>query len=174
MRNDNQPGQAVASSNYAPSVPISLYREVNAELQSTKAAMDALKTQNQQLLKQNQQLRQEIDKAVQASLTLRQVANGLNGNAAESTTPQRISAPDAELPPPPPAKFFGVDSPFPAEAMVYEEDSKPRRKIQIEAEAASRELGGWWLVMAIVLIIVTAFGAGFLLVRPFLTPSSSK
>lgn len=181
MRNENQPGQAVANS-YSPSVPISLYREVTAELQSTKASMDALKTQNQQLIKQNQQLRQEIEKAVQSALHLRQTANGMTPPSEPQSKAQRpVSAPDLEMsytapvmPPAPPAQFFGVESPFPTEELVYEEDSRPRRKIAIEAESVRRELGGWWLGAAILFIVITAFGAGFLLVRPFLMPSNSK
>lgn len=182
MRNENQPGQAVAPNSYAPSVPISLYREIAAELQATKAAMDALKNQNKQLTKQNQQLRQEIEKAVQSALTLRQVATSITPPSEVKTPLPRVTAPDLELsytsapmmPPAPPAKLFGVDSPFPNEELVYEEDSKPRRKMQLEAEPSARELGGWWLAIAIVLIVITAFGAGFLLVRPFLLPSNSK
>jgi hypothetical protein len=38
-------------------------------------------------------------------------------------------------------------------------------------ERRSRDLGGLWLMLTIVLIMVTAFGAGFFVVRPLL-PSS--
>lgn len=59
----------------------------------------------------------------------------------------------------------------PAEKLVIEEDSKPRRKVQLEKES-SGEVSGWWLGLVIVMIVVTAFGAGFLIVRPLLTPNS--
>jgi hypothetical protein len=182
-RNSNS---APAGNGYAPSVPISIYKEVAAELQTTKAAMDALKTQNQQLIKQNQQLRQEIERAVQAALTLRQATGAMPVvNEVPAPRSQHVVVPDLELediemeesyqapvPPPPPARYLGIDSPFPPEQLVYEEDSKPRRKMTLDAESTKRELGGWWLAIAIIAIILTAFGAGFLLVRPFLMPSS--
>jgi hypothetical protein len=175
-----------APAGYAPSVPISIYKEVATELQTTKAAMDALKVQNQQLIKQNQQLRQEIERTVQAALTLRQVAGSVPPTQ-DAPAPQVHHAvvPDLELdeiemeeeyeasvPPPPPARYLGIDSPFPPENLVYEEDSKPRRKIKLDAESMKGELGNWWLAIAIIAIILTAFGAGFLLVRPFLLPSN--
>ncbi|NJR67262.1 MAG: hypothetical protein HC771_00325 [Synechococcales cyanobacterium CRU_2_2] len=37
-----------------------------------------------------------------------------------------------------------------------------------------RELSAWWLVVMVLFIVVTAFGTGFMLVRPFLDPSPSQ
>jgi hypothetical protein len=178
------------ASGYAPSVPISVYREVVAELQATKTTMDTLKKQNQLLALQNQQLRQEIEKTVQSALHLRQTANEMSAinPDAPSTMPVRL-----DLDPEPEPKFQipvmpsrsststkrnaegSVESKlqnpsFSMQDLVIEEDSKPRRKLQLEKESAS-ELSGWWLTAVIGLIIVTAFGAGFLIVRPLL-PSS--
>ncbi len=45
---------------YSPSVPISVYRELAAELQAAEALLDSLNAQNQHLAKHNQKLRQEI------------------------------------------------------------------------------------------------------------------
>ena len=169
------------ASSYAPSVPISLYREVTAELQAAKLAMESLKTQNQQLAKQNQQLRQEIEKTVQSALTLRQAANGMPtiNPDAPPAPPMRLDLvqeiePKFQIPmmPARPMKSEPRFEPVAVheEDLVIEEDSRPRRKIKLEAESSS-ELGGWWLAVAIALIVVTAFGAGFLIVRPLL-PSS--
>jgi len=47
---------------YSPSVPLSVYRELAAELQAAEAMLDSCNAQNQHLAKQNQQLRQEISK----------------------------------------------------------------------------------------------------------------
>src|ERR671932_193136 len=58
---------------YSPSVPISVYRELAAELQTAQAMLDSLKAQNQQLVKQNQQLRQEVEKVVQSAQHLQQI-----------------------------------------------------------------------------------------------------
>ncbi|NDJ18413.1 hypothetical protein [Myxacorys almedinensis] len=193
MQNANHSGQAVPSSPpaYAPSVPISLYREVTAELQATKTTLDAIKQQNQQLVQQNQRLHHEIEKAVQSALNLRQAAIGVsrlaevNMAAQDSSKPMSrfeglskvdvapVAAPATFRAPTLAPKSISFDSPFPAETLVTEEDSKPRRKVSLESESAGNSLGGWWLGVAIALIVVTAFGAGFLIVRPLL-PSSSK
>ncbi len=185
-RNVNSSGQAPATPapSYSPSVPISLYREVTAELQASKATIDALKTQNQQLAKQNQFLRQEIEKAVQSALTLQKTANAIGSIEIDLPTvePPKASqasyrAPDSEpvfqlptMPPRPSAKPKIVEAAVAAEELVIEQDSKPRRKAQLE-KASGRDLNGWWLGLVIVMIVVTAFGAGFLVVRPLL-PSS--
>jgi len=48
---------------YLLSVPLSVYRELAAELQAAEAMLDSCNAQNQHLAKQNQQLRQEISKS---------------------------------------------------------------------------------------------------------------
>ncbi|MCG5056491.1 MAG: hypothetical protein KA714_00305 [Limnoraphis sp. WC205] len=64
-----------ATNAYSPSVPISLYREVTAELQASKTTLNSLKTQNQQLVQQNQQLRRELENLTQAAIQLQQAIN---------------------------------------------------------------------------------------------------
>jgi len=59
------------------SVPISVYRELAAELQTAEAMLDSLNAQNQQLVQQNQHLRQEIEKVVQSALHMQQVVASL-------------------------------------------------------------------------------------------------
>ena len=68
-----------ASTQYAPSVPMTVYRELAAELRANKAVIDSLNSRNQQLLQQNQMLKQEIHNVVQASMSL--------GRAAGIATP---------------------------------------------------------------------------------------
>ena len=63
-----------ASTPYAPSVPMSVHRELAAELRANKAVIDSLNNRNEQLLKQNQRLKQEIHQVVQAALSLGQTA----------------------------------------------------------------------------------------------------
>ena len=63
-----------APTRYAPSVPMSVYRELAAELRANKAVIDSLNSRNQQLLEQNQRLKQEIHNVVQATLNLGQFA----------------------------------------------------------------------------------------------------
>jgi hypothetical protein len=184
MRNPKPSGQAPTpqpASAYSPSVPISLYREVTAELQASKAMVDALKTQNQQLAKQNQYLRQEIEKAAQSTLHLRQVVSNLPPVNADTPQVPRVeimpdfeadySAPTVQRPPAPSKTFRSeaIESPFVSNELVFEQDSQPLRKIQ--SEKRSSELNGWWLGLIIVMIVVTAFGTGFLIVRPLLPAS---
>lgn len=182
-RSINLPPQAPATG-YAPSVPISVYREVIAELQATKNSVEAMKIQNQQLAKQNQQLRQEIERTVQAALQLRQVSNAMPGiNPAAPPAPRLDLMPEVEaasfqipvmpprIPLAPKPEPVPSSLEFPEEKLVIEEDSKPRRKIKPEQDTHF-ELSGWMLGLVIALIVVTAFGAGFLLVRPLLSPSS--
>lgn len=178
-------GQSASSASaYSPSVPISLYREVTAELQTSKATVEALKAQNQQLAKQNNYLRQEVEKAALTTLHLRQVVSNLP--PVNMDLPQiphveimpleaGFSAPAASRPPAPPLpKHYQVGStepPFLSDDLVFEQESQPRRKIQ--SDKRPTELSGWWLGMIIVMIVVTAFGTGFLIVRPLL-PSANK
>ncbi|MGV0025902.1 hypothetical protein [Phormidesmis priestleyi] len=178
MRNINPSGQIPpAASAYSPSVPISLYREVTADLQAAKTTMEALTQQNQQLAKQNQQLRQEIEKAAQSAIHLRQIVTNLPPVApADLPILHTETAIDPSIPtmpsrPPIAPKPSRTEAAFSADTIVYEQESQPRRKIQSEKKPS--ELGGWWLGLVIVLIVISAFGMGFLIVRPLL-PSSNK
>lgn len=65
---------AAPASGYAPTVPMSVYRELSAELQASKAMLDSLNQQNQQLARQNQQFRQEIERLSASALNLQQIA----------------------------------------------------------------------------------------------------
>jgi hypothetical protein len=121
---------------YSPSVPLSLYRELAAELQAAQVKLDSLNAQNQQLAKQNQQLRQEIETAVQSVLHLQQVVKQEPTNLVYSE------------------KLF-----------TEQEQGRYRRP---EPPESPSQISGWGLAIAILLIIATAFGAGFLIVRPLL------
>lgn len=126
------------SHSYSPSVPLSVYREVTTELQAAKAMLNSLHTQNQQLVKQNQQLRQEIEKVVQSVLHAQQIA--------DATT-----------------KVNSLKNTFTAVEEV-EVDSY-RRRSQLESVSHG---SGWGLAIAILVIVVTAFSGGYLLVRPLI------
>jgi uncharacterized membrane protein len=163
---------------YSPSVPISLYREVATELQSVKTNVESLRLQNQELTQQNQQLRVEIERVVQSALQLRQVADAHHaGHLATSDTLQPdlevyFEAPPAPVPQPAAPKTGKSEQPEPPgsqqpsqKPFFTEQPSLPRRKPD---SPRSSDVGGWWLVLAIVVIVVTAFGTGFLIVRPLL------
>ena len=171
-------GQAAANG-YAPSVPISVYRELAAELQATRAMLDSLNNQNQHLVKQNQQLRTEVDKVVQSALQLQKVAGSQPTLSQSVRAEVAYTRPDIVIEPsyftPEPARSTPRSfnpRPEPSEPTVvaeklYTEQSETRPRRSSQSDKAP-ELGGFWLAAVILLIVVSAFGAGFLIVRPFL------
>ncbi|MCY7383810.1 MAG: hypothetical protein LH628_14730 [Microcoleus sp. CAN_BIN18] len=181
------------SNTYSPSVPISLYREVTAELQAAQAMLDSLKTHNQQLVQQNQQLRREVETVVQVSQQLQQVVNSAQ-SVTQTGMPQMPSVKfnfSVEPEPPAPATSRANSSvpqppqtvafPFPLpeaqltaapmpdtlpEKLFTEVPETPYR-VRSQPKKAS-DLNGLWLTIAIFLIVIAAFGTGYLVVRPLL------
>ncbi|MDX2216956.1 MAG: hypothetical protein SFY66_27065 [Oculatellaceae cyanobacterium bins.114] len=193
------PAGQSAGNGYAPSVPITVYRELAAELQATKAMMESMTAQNQHLVRQNQLLRQEIERVVHSALTLQQIAGGSQSPVAArngvpngvivapstATHPEAIAdlvrqaarppqprversapTPDMATPAAPPAQ------PTPSEPndaltndLFSEIAEEPHRH---EKRPPAKDMGGFWLTATIAVIVVTAFGAGFLVVRPLL------
>ncbi|XGV96838.1 MAG: hypothetical protein ACAF41_29455 [Leptolyngbya sp. BL-A-14] len=162
----------------APSVPISLYREVATELKAAQAKVETLTVQNQQLSQQNQQLRVEIERVVQTALQLRQTADAYlpthqlpahpvpvppsqtQGLELHFQTPAApVNAPNAVVP-----EMLEPGTTAPR-SLFTEQEGKLRQAAPKERTA---EMGGWWLAIVICLIIVTAFGTGFFIVRPLL------
>lgn len=156
------------NSGYAPSVPISVYRELSAELQATKTLLDSLNCQNQQLSQQNQQLKQEIERVVQSALNLRQVAQSQPptgwGMPPQPDAIDSVAAPQVR----PPARVSRPvrDKNKPPVREEFTEQQEPRPRIQ---PASQKEIGGVWLVLLIGAIVITAFGAGFMVIRPLLS-----
>lgn len=155
-----------STNTYSASVPISIYRELGAELQAAKVMLDSLNAKNQQLAKQNQQLRQEVEKVVQSAQYLQQVVDSFEENRVEkpsvvSSEPRlAASVPRIDFPPLP-----NDDPPAYTEAFVFEQnESRPSRA----SSDGFSDINGWVLVVAILAIVLTAFGAGFLVVRPLL------
>jgi regulator of replication initiation timing len=162
---------AAPASVLGATVPISLYREISADLHITRTDLDALKTQNQELTRHNQQLRLEIERVVQTALRLRQVADVSNGSGAialemfEEQAPSTLQASEARLMLE--SAAIGNLTPLTASArpLVIEQDSQLRGAAKSDAVA---EVNTWWLIAVICLIVLSAFGTGFLLVRPLL------
>lgn len=172
---------------YSPSVPISVYRELAAELQAAQTTIDSLKSQNQQLVKQNQQLQQQVEKVVHSAQHLQQIVSSFSGAAAPNhmeiprSKPARQPEPQPVAPPPPPphhhdpresviefpASFQDEPefSPYSETVVIEQEDTRIRRPVHSDGGA---DVNGWMLIIAILLIVLTAFGTGFLIVRPLL------
>ena len=174
---------STAKYTYSPSVPLSVYRELAAELQAVEATLDSLDAQNQQLARQNQQLRQEIEKAVQSVFHLKQVADSAGVLGWHDAHPASVKSKIPNYPAAtrqvqrsqPPAGVQSVSvRPFPnrktgsglsEKISIEQEQGRYRRRSQPEIAS---QTSGWWLAIAILLIMVTAFSAGYLLVRPLL------
>ncbi len=181
------------SNTYSPSVPISLYREVTAELQAAQAMLDSLKTHNQQLVQQNQQLRREVETVVQVSQQLQQVVHSAQ-NVTQTGMPQMppvkfnfsvepvgpapaTSRANSSVPQPPQTVAFPfplpeaepIAPPMPQTVpeQLFTEIPETPYRVRSQAKKAS-DLNGLWLAIAIFLIVIAAFGAGYLVVRPLL------
>ena len=197
MQNSNTSSQTIPNTNnngYSPSIPISLYREVTAELQGTKAQLESVQAHNQQLVQQNQNLRREIEKLIRAAMQLQQTASTAQA-ASQVTVPQMPSIqpktqPQWEPPayvPTPPSPVAGAPESYP-EAFrtsptlpTTEPDTPPTdfpehlftelpdesRDRPIQSRQAP-DISGVWLMVAIFLIVVAFFGAGYWVVRPLL------
>ncbi|NEQ43977.1 MAG: hypothetical protein F6K00_10630 [Leptolyngbya sp. SIOISBB] len=228
-------GRAVAPSSYAPSVPISVYRELAAELKTTQSTLDALTQQNHEIIRQNQLLRTEIQRFVHSATQLGHFAGGMPAETYPVAQESSPIAPPAEmfmdsieesLPPPPPptpqrppvrvpelSQTAPPNAPPPAppvptdkrpqgrggerhgtassrvnSAIVPHPKGKKRDRSRPAPDAksyrlfteqpdegrplskvASRsDLGNLWLATTILVVVVSAFGAGFLIMRPLL------
>ena len=87
-----------------PSVPLSVYRELVKELQTTQARVEFLQSQNQRLVKSNRQLRQEIETVVAQGRRLKKVVQGFERNPIEEPSflipvrPRLVTPPSPSLP----------------------------------------------------------------------------
>jgi hypothetical protein len=180
MQNPGTDRPATPNNAYSPSVPISVYRELSAELQAAHAMLEVLNSQNQQLLQQNQRLYQEIEKVVQSTQNLQQVAAGipftgmpsLNG----SNLPRISSNPLGLLPEANNAGWSGNRGLPPGQSIAPEElaiDQEEGRNRRISANPKTSDVNGWMLLLAILLIIITAFGTSFLIIRPLFSGNNS-
>lgn len=167
------------ASNQVPSVPITVYRELATELQMTHAQVDSLSLQNRRLTEQNQQLRQEISRIVQSALQLQHIVDSFQpGSFAipdtfESAPPYAPASPPSGLPgerpgpTAPPVSFQEATGMAPPAPRFTEQPESPR-PVRMRPPR-SHDMSGLWLAVMIFVIIVTAFSAGFFIMRPFLT-----
>lgn len=243
----SQSGYQSSQAGYQASVPVTVYRELAAELQSTQAKLSFFQLQNDQLTKQNQMLLQEFEAIaqstdrVQAILAqsnlpdskLTEVLAGIRASSQVNPAPSRnnpqpqgrppVAKPRPEVKPTPQASprkvavqkttnaiqealsrarqiatdstpqndnesmvsealyydssFAAFEAPAPASTRktkalpkleIREEiSSSPLRNESMEEATESTGLSGWVLTVTIVAIVLTSFGAGYLLMRPF-------
>ena len=151
---------------YSPSVPISVYKELAAQLQATQAKLNSLNAENYALAQQNHQLRQEIEKAVQSVIRLQQIVDSTVPYNLRSDQTNQSSSVRAMHRRKKTIKTPVIDLPLKQSSKprlhTEQEDSRYRRR----GSATASEVNGWGLAIAILLIIISAFGAGYLIVGP--------
>lgn len=172
---------------YSPSVPISVYRDLATELHASQAKLDSLSAQNQQLVQENQLLRQEIKKAVESVLRLQKLVDSqpkVSFHTASQFIPDDKSQTKRPVTPVSPkeqvsrGRAFSAEPSstpvFPPEMEISSSISEPVFIEEEEvsyypyAESEPTHVKGWWLIIAILLIVVVGFGTGYLVVRPLL------
>ncbi|BBD57265.1 hypothetical protein NIES2109_00300 [Nostoc sp. HK-01] len=185
-----------ASQNHPSSVPLYVYRELAAELEATQAKVDALTAKNQQLTQENQFLRQEITKVLQSVANLQKLVDFRSPESKDSNSHPRASgevkniakqpkkearprSPSARTRPPETSKtkrrpdfsvpVVEISSHIP-ETIFIEEQAV---NYYPSMEAKKKEINGWGLVITILLVMLTAFGAGYLIVRPLFAHQSN-
>lgn len=163
MKSNQAPVRSTPPAPPSPSVPISVYRELAAELQATRAMTEAINGKNQQLERENQQIRQEMQRL---ALSLQpwiqnQPSFPVQAGGAYPTWQETASAS---------AVAASLRPSDPHSDWVAEQPVLPQ--VAAESPKAGR-MSSLWLVLMVMAIIVTAFGAGFLIMRPFL-PTGSK
>lgn len=193
----NPSGQPPVAPNTGSSVPISLYKEVTAELQNNQQIMAGLKAQNQELIQQNQLLRRELERIILISMQLQQAANtaemimkkpseviGNQANHQASIIPPQLGReknidnlpipgeenfPDESSTPPVNLPFIREPSALPEKLLTEEKRSYLARENQ---PRMPKEVKGTWLIIMIFLIVFAAFGTGYFIVRPMLKPAN--
>jgi hypothetical protein len=138
--------------------------------------LESLNIKNQQLTQQNQQLRLEIERVVHLGLNLRHWvdpshlvdSSSLNGSREQATSGHQPSRP----------------TPSAAEAAAIAEQLRSGERSSLSDELYTEEgvqlhrsdevkpakdFSGLWLTLTILFIVLSAFGAGFLVMKPFLS-----
>lgn len=158
------------------SVPLTVYRELAVELQAAQTTINTLTVQNQQLAHENQLLKQEMKKAVESVLHLQNLIDSFP-QASYNPAPQfipRPSQPTRTINQPRPSRQFHQPSPVIAEEMEIFTDEPETVFIEEQEvsyyhsnEPSPSDVTGRRLIIAMLLIILFGFCAGYFIVRPY-------
>jgi hypothetical protein len=188
------------TSSYVSSVPMTIFREMSTDLQSTKNELTQTQRQNQQLLQQNQYLRLEMQRLAEQSqevvntfLDVENPVELLNRSlAVEAIEPDYQDQWNSFEPPLPqvPARVKPTRKVVPHAqqrhtqihiplgnpqnpVLNFIEETKERWNFHSQTTTAT-ELSGWKMTLLMSLIILSAFGAGFLIVRPLMNNANQQ
>ena len=186
------------ASTYLPSVPISVYRQLAAELQATQSQVKSLEEQNQQLREQNIRLQKEAHKVFKSAQQLQQAVSafGVADEAVVKPSPtssledvekmlrqtmasktNHVPVPKEVRQPEPPKRQEPPKRRAPApdpERIVAEVQAVHYQDSPEFFEEESSGINGWLLAVSVLMIVVMAFGTGFLVVRPLIRGTSSN
>ncbi|MBE9042409.1 hypothetical protein IQ235_16680 [Oscillatoriales cyanobacterium LEGE 11467] len=166
MSNSDSDGKALPSQDNAksPSVPLSVYRELAAELQATQAMLDSLHAQNKQLTRQNQQLndrheqlQREIANAVESVDRMKQIANVEESKGSVAATEASVSALDTLSE----SKSNNPSNSMDASLFRANVTEQPASSPPIWSTPAGN-IDRKWSIAIVAAIVVAAFGAGYL------------
>jgi isoleucyl-tRNA synthetase len=190
--------------NYPPSVPLYVYRELTAELQTIQSKLDVVTNHNQKLAQENQQLRQEITKVIESCLELQKLVDASAPSSPVAPQSHQEVKSLTQLQPPPSNnhEVTYTNKPKVTTAPPRQETKQKKaaiknthsqnhhqgvavsatninatgsQKVFIEEKkvrssrpniSKAKELSGWHLLISIVLIMITGFAAGYVIVRP--------
>jgi hypothetical protein len=174
-----------------PSVPMAIFRELSADLQATHANIESLQADNFELAAQNQQLRHDLEQlAAQTQEVVQRFRHTAIETAAEDAMMLDELGFDAESAQ---SRSQVLDQLYRALPGYAPDDQraiggqKPKAKVRppqfssqaslpnrFAASASDADLTGWKLTLVMALIVFSAFGAGFLVVRPLLAPAPNR
>ncbi|MDR9402197.1 MAG: hypothetical protein RI580_02040 [Halothece sp. Uz-M2-17] len=146
-----------------PTVPMSVYRELAGELQSAQQQLQDLKDNNHHLHQENQTLRLEIKKLVQS---VQRLENNLNHWDQTTHTQQRTN--------PVPTKESSSYTPAASTQEHWFSHEQTHYVMAEESQDGNQEINGWFVIAAIVMIIFTFSGIGFMIARPLLNQSGEQ
>ena len=205
MKTSTAPNYSQPPTNYPPSVPLYVYRELTAELQAIQSKLDVVTNHNQKLAQENQQLRQEITKVIESCLELQKLVDASAPSSPVAPQSHQEVKSLTQLQPPPSNNHEVTYTNKPKVTTAPpRQETKPQKKAAIknthsqnhhqgvavsatdinatETKAVfieekkvrysrpniskAKELSGWHLLISIVLIMITGFAAGYVIVRP--------
>jgi hypothetical protein len=175
MRNPNAVEPSISA------VPVSLYRELCSELQEKNGEVNALTLKNQRILDENHQLRQELQRLVQMvmhthhrSATIEKALAAIKPNSKHIPT-NNLQPRRSVAQPTSPTYTSQIQNPAPVREEWITGTHQPlAQRLFQQSATMAQDLRGWRLALIISLIILSAFGAGFLIVRPLLNQQSSN
>lgn len=147
--------QGVTSpSRNTPTVPMSVYRELAGELQAAQRQLNDLKQDNQSLHQENQSLRLEIKQLVQSVHKLENTLQYWDQKSPHFTSVETERKEDV-LP------SSSPQTPW----LSHQQEQYPQT---LEEEHSQGEINGWFVITALVMIVLTFSGIGFMIARPLI------